>query len=66
MNGSIIRYILGQILKLEGIFMLVPTITGAIYGEKEALIYLGVGAFCSLFGFMIARKKPSNDVFYLK
>ena len=66
MNGSIIRYILGQILKLEGIFMLVPTITGAIYGEKEALIYLGVGAFCSLFGLMIARKKPSNDVFYLK
>lgn len=66
MNSSMIRYILGQILKIEGIFMMVPTITGAVYGEKEAFAYLAVGIFCAVFGLVISLKKPSDTVFYLK
>jgi trk system potassium uptake protein TrkH len=33
MNKSFIRYILGTILKAEGVFLLLPVIIAAIYRE---------------------------------
>ena len=66
MNGSIIRYILGYILRLEGILLMLPSITAAIYRETEGFYYLGVGIFCILLGLLMSYKKPTNSVFYLK
>ena len=66
MNGSIIKYILGYILKLEGVLLMLPSITAAIYRETEGFYYLGVGVFCILLGFLLSYKKPANSVFYLK
>jgi len=66
MNSSMIRYILGSILALEGLFLLMPSIVAAIYEEYQGLYYLGVGAFCLILGFVMTRKKPENNVFYLK
>ena len=43
MNGSIIRYILGQVLKIEGILMVLPCVTAVIYQESQGLAYLAVG-----------------------
>ena len=66
MNGSIIRYILGYILRLEGILLMIPSITAAVYRETEGFYYLGVGIFCILLGLLLSFKKPVNSVFYLK
>ena len=42
MNRSIIRYILGSVLKIEAAFMLLPCIVAVCYGEKQGFVYLGV------------------------
>ena len=66
MNGSIIRYILGQVLKIEGVLMLVPMITAVIYGEGQGWSFLTVSAVCLLLGLIMSWKKPMDNVFYLK
>lgn len=66
MNVAIIRYILGYILKIEGLFLILPSVVAAIYHEKEGFFYLGVGVFCIIFGILLSLKKPSDSVFYLK
>lgn len=66
MNKSIIRYILGQVLKLEGLLMILPCVVALIYREEEGFAYLGVLLGCIILGFFTARKKPENHVFYLK
>ena len=66
MNFSIIRYILGWILKIEGIFMLLPCITALIYKESQGFIYLAIAAICVLLGQLMSFRKPKSNVFYLK
>lgn len=66
MNFSIIRYILGWILKIEGAFMILPCITALIYKEPQGFIYLGIAAICVLFGQLMSFQKPKSNVFYLK
>ena len=66
MNGSIIRYILGQVLKIEGALMLVPIITSLIYGESQGWSFAIVAAVCLLLGVIMSWKKPIDNVFYLK
>ena len=39
MNTSIIRYILGSVLKLEGVLLLLPCIVAGIYSEKAVYIF---------------------------
>lgn len=66
MNGSIIRYILGQVIRLESILMLMPCLVSLIYRESDGYYFLVV-AFCGfLLGSLICLKKPQNAVFYLK
>ena len=66
MNSSIIRYILGSVLKLEGALMALPCLVSVIYKEEEGLSYLAVALGCLAFGFLLTFKKPKNTVFYLK
>lgn len=66
MNYSIVRYILGSVLKLEAALLLVPSITAAVYRETDGIYYIAVAALCALLGFLISFKKPKNNVFYLK
>ena len=40
MNTSIIRYILGSVLKLEGVLLLLPCIVAGIYSEKSGIYFL--------------------------
>lgn len=58
MNYSMIRYILCSVLGFEGLFLLLPALVGAIYGEKEGLIYLAVAAASLLLGMLGRIKKP--------
>lgn len=66
MNRSIIRYIVACVLSFEGLFLLLPTIVGFIYGEKQAFTYLAVAAGCGLLGTLGRLKKPKSNVFYSK
>ena len=66
MNGSIIRYILGNVLKLESMFLLFPSVTALIYQEKEGAWYVMISLLCLLLGIIFTRRKPENYVFYLK
>lgn len=66
MNTSIIRYISGYILKIEGCLMVLPCLIAAIYNETTGFYYLSVGIFCIIIGMLLSMKKPSNFVFYLK
>ena len=66
MNISIIRYILGHIIKLEGFFMLLPCIIAMVYHEKELFTYLAMAVVCILLGSLLTFKKAKDAVFYLK
>jgi trk system potassium uptake protein TrkH len=66
MNGSIIRYILGYILKTEGVLMLLPCVVALIYHESQGWYYLLIAVLCGLLGKLSSLHKPSNHVFYLK
>lgn len=66
MNVSIIRYILGHIIKLEGFFMLLPCVIAIIFHEKELFTYLAMSVICILLGSLLTLKKAKDSVFYLK
>ena len=66
MNISIVRYLLGQILKVEAILLLFPFIVACIYREKAGLCFVAVAAVSALLGILLAAQKPKNNVFYLK
>ena len=53
MNGAMILYILGQVLRIEGLLMLPSFLVGLIYGERQGWVYLVMGILC----FADARKK---------
>ena len=66
MNVSIIRYILGHIIKIEGFLMLLPCVIALIFQEKEIFTYLAVATLCILLGSLMTFKKAKDSVFYLK
>ena len=66
MNNSIIRYVLGQVLKVEAMLMLLPCFIALIYQEDEGFAYLIVLICSGIVGIAATYKKPSNTVFYLK
>lgn len=66
MNVSIIRYILGHIIKLEGFFMLLPCVIALVFHEKELFTYLAMSVVCILLGSLLTLKKTKDTVFYLK
>ncbi len=66
MNSSMIRYILGNILKFEGLFLLLPAIVSGIYREHEGFYFVSVAILCLFLGFILTAKKPNSQVFYLK
>lgn len=66
MNSSIIRYILGQVLKIEAILMLLPCLVALIYQEKSGFAFLITLSICGVLGLAMTHKKPKSFVFYLK
>lgn len=66
MNGAMIIYILGQVLRIEGALMLPSFFVGLIYGEKQGWAYLAMAAVCVVLGTLITIKRPQNTTIYLK
>ncbi len=66
MNSSVVRYTLGQVLKIEAALLLLPCMIALIYSEKQGIYFLIVAAICAFLGFGMTLIKPSSNVFYLK
>lgn len=66
MNRSMIRYILGYVVQIEGALMLLPCIVALIYREKEGISYCIVAFMAFLLGAIISHNKPKEQVIYLK
>ena len=66
MNRSIIIYIVGYVILLEGVMLLLPCLVSLIYQEPEGLDYLVMAVICMLLGAIIVKRKPKSNVFYLK
>ena len=66
MNLSIVRYILGQVIRLEGILLLLPCMVGLIYRENCTIYFAVSVLICLLCGTLLSFRKPSNHIFYLK
>ena len=66
MNSSIIRFVLGYVLKMEAVLMLLPCIVAVLYREQTGFAYLLVAAGSMAFGTLMTIKKPKSHVFYLK
>ena len=66
MNSSIIRYILGHVLKFEALFLVLPCFTALIYRETEGFAFLIVLFVCFILGSICTHTKPENTVFYAK
>ena len=66
MNISIIRYILGSVLKFEAALMLLPCLVAVIYRESSGFSFVITILLCLAFGFLLSHRRPSSTVFYMK
>lgn len=66
MNSSMIRYILGHVLKIEGVLMFLPVICSLIYKDAIGYYFFTTALLCIVLGFFMTMRKPKSDVFYLK
>lgn len=66
MNSSIIRFILGYVLRMEGFLLFLPCLVSIFYQEAAGISYLGTALLCIFLGSLMTHKRPANSVFYLK
>lgn len=66
MNFPMIIYILGMVLKYEGMFMLLPCITALIYQENAGFAFFIVGLLSWTAGSFLTRKKPENQLYFAR
>ena len=66
MNISIIRYILGSVLKFEAALMLLPCLVAVIYRESSGFSFVITILLCLALGFLLSHRRPSSTVFYMK
>ena len=67
MNYLLINYILSRVVAFEGLFLLLPGITGLLYGETtDAFVYFIIGLICILAGILSGMVKPKSNTFYAK
>ena len=67
MNLSMIRYIIGYVLRIEAILLLIPGMVSLAYKDiSDGIIFLMVAMGSFLFGMLLSVKRPKVNVFYLK
>ncbi len=66
MNVSVIRYILGWVVLLEGALFSLPTAVAVIYQESAGMTFLQVMILCMSAGVLLVIKKPKNTEFFAK
>ena len=66
MNYFMIIYILGHLLRFEAIFLFLPMITGFIYDEIDASIYMLLAFAAFVVGTVLTLKPPKNRQLFTK
>lgn len=66
MRYSIVRYVQGQILKIEGVLLLVPALTDLIYREGALTAYLATACLCMAAGVLLTLHKPEKIILYAR
>ena len=66
MNFAVIFYVLGYVLRIEGLLMFIPAFVGAGYRERECIAFFAVGVLAFLLGLAVSFRRPKNQVFYAK
>lgn len=66
MNYKMIVYIIGHIVRVEGILMTPALVCALIYGESEWLAFLIPICFSLLTGTLLTLKKPQNTQIFAK
>lgn len=66
MNNSMVRIILGHILKIEAAFLLAPCLVALIYGEKEGFVFLGVALASLIAGVLLTLVQAEDKTLFLK
>lgn len=66
MNFSVIKRVLGWILLFEGIFLLVPLVTAAVYWEEAFFSFLITIFLCGVVGGLCLLGKPKQTEIYAK
>ncbi|MDO5425317.1 MAG: TrkH family potassium uptake protein [Eubacteriales bacterium] len=60
MNYAMIRYMLGWVCCIEGIFMLMPVLVSMIYREGSGYAFLAVAVLCGTLGAALVFRKPKK------
>ena len=60
MNYSLILFILGSLLKVEGCFLLLPVLVDLFYKENVISSYLLVAGVCLILGGLASHKSPER------
>lgn len=64
MNYRMVSYIIGQIVRVEGILMIPPLVVSLIYGEDAFAAFLLPAVISVIVGTLLTIRKPSNtDIF---
>ncbi len=66
MNYKSVGYILGWILRVEGVFLFLPFLVALIYGEGNWASYLGCAVFSLVCGSLFSRKRENMANFYAR
>ncbi|MCD8214710.1 MAG: TrkH family potassium uptake protein [Clostridiales bacterium] len=66
MNYNSIFFILGWIIKIEGLFMALPFITSVIYGESSGKYFLIVGVSAIIAGHIMTKIFSAENRFYAR
>lgn len=66
MNSSMIRVIMGHIMRVEAGLLLLPCIVACVYQERVGLMYLIVAGISFVLGSIFLIRKPKDKTLYLK
>lgn len=66
MNYNSIFFILGWIIKIEGLFMALPFITSVVYGESSGKYFLIVGVLAIIAGHIMTKIFSAENRFYAR
>ncbi len=66
MNYAIISYILGWIIRVEGLFLFLPCIVALVYKEPQGSYFMVTAIVAGLIGLLMSHKRPENQTFYAR
>ena len=66
MNYKCITYILGWILKVEGVFLALPLAVSLLYRERTWPVFLACALLSLVLGTALSFKRPENFQFYAR